>query len=327
MKNVKLVRLDNFSTKADEDRGVIEFSGYAATFDNVDKGNDVIRKGAFVDSLRTVGMPKALWNHDWWEPVGAIKECREDDKGLYIKGELPLNDTLVAGRLVPQMQVGSIDSMSIGYWPRVTKYDEDTDIRELLKVDLIEVSFTAFPMNPEARVALEKSLVSASVLVDGDGIASADIKFDHDAAIDRIYKKSGIKYDITVCDVVDDKVMVIPRGVVQLKAAVAGASDLLDGMPDKAIEQARLTVERYSDKIEGVSGVSQFGKKELEMLPLGTASKVVEKGLLNKSAVKSTISGLVNKSIDKGEPKGYGNDEKAILEEIRKLGTITKKGD
>jgi len=77
------------------------FEGYASVFNVTDKVNDRILPGAFKASLelfRKEGrLPPLLWQHDSKEPVGSLLEIYEDSHGLFIKGELFVNDIPLAG--------------------------------------------------------------------------------------------------------------------------------------------------------------------------------------------------------------------------------------
>lgn len=65
------------------------FAGYAAVFDRVDRGGDVVRAGAFARSLARGfrGLP-LLWQHRHGTPIGRIDYCREDKRGLRVIGRL-----------------------------------------------------------------------------------------------------------------------------------------------------------------------------------------------------------------------------------------------
>lgn len=138
------------------------FEGYASTFDNVDRGDDIVVRGAFVDSLKEM-MPKLLWQHDHAEPIGIFTEAFEDEKGLFVRGKMPKSDALVRDRVIPQIKVGSINSMSIGFsiWMdggTVEIIDDgNTEIRKIKKVKLWEVSLVTIPMNPLATINNFKS--------------------------------------------------------------------------------------------------------------------------------------------------------------------------
>jgi len=139
----------------DEEGGVFTFEGYASAFNNVDYGKDVIVKGAFQKSLSESPKVPVLWQHNMQEPVGVSIELKEDDFGLYIKATLPLDDSLVSGRIVPQMKIGSIKEMSIGFFTRNS--DVKDGVRYLTEIELFEVSLVTKAMNNRALVTGFKS--------------------------------------------------------------------------------------------------------------------------------------------------------------------------
>ena len=54
----------------------MRFAGYAAIFDRPDRGGDIIRKGAFANSLaRGEGVP-LLWQHNPGAVIGRIDDDR-----------------------------------------------------------------------------------------------------------------------------------------------------------------------------------------------------------------------------------------------------------
>jgi HK97 family phage prohead protease len=124
------------------------FSGYASTFGNVDRGNDVVEKGAFQSNRNSVPM---LWNHNLDDPIGIFKNYYEDDVGLKVEGEINL---LVrkGAEAYSLLKKGHLNTMSIGYRVITRKYDEEKNIRYLQKVELLEISLTPLPMNPKAVV-------------------------------------------------------------------------------------------------------------------------------------------------------------------------------
>jgi len=129
------------------------FEGYLSTFGNVDLGDDVVVKGAFTESLLKK-TPSLLWSHNGSEPLGIFESLVEDQKGLYVKAKMPLADSFVKERIVPQMEIGSIKSMSIGYW--IPEYQKNVefrdDVRYLKKVSLMEGSLVVIPMNDQATI-------------------------------------------------------------------------------------------------------------------------------------------------------------------------------
>jgi len=148
-----------FSIKAVSDDGA--FEGYGSVFDVKDSYGDIVVKGAFSESLLahvTKGsMPALLWQHDSDEPIGVYTEMREDDTGLYVKGQLALK-TQRGAEAYELLKMKAISGMSIGYVTREDSYDRATGVNTLKKLDLWEVSLVTFPANTEARVSNVKSI-------------------------------------------------------------------------------------------------------------------------------------------------------------------------
>lgn len=132
------------------------FSGYGSIFGNLDLGNDIVKKGAFKRSLAehkaAKTMPKLLWQHDTTQPIGIYTEVMEDEKGLYVEGQLALK-TVKGAEAYELLKMGALGGLSIGYWPKTYDYDTETYIRTLTDVDLWECSLVTFAMNPEAQVS------------------------------------------------------------------------------------------------------------------------------------------------------------------------------
>jgi hypothetical protein len=136
------------------------FSGYGSVFGVVDSYQEVVKKGAFRESLRDLkakGRPvPVLWQHQSSSPIGAWTELKEDDRGLYGAGELLIGEVAQAAEAHALMKRRVVTGLSIGYWVRESTYDEVTGIRTLTKLDLVEVSLVTFPANDDARVEAVK---------------------------------------------------------------------------------------------------------------------------------------------------------------------------
>ena len=80
----------NLEIKAVESDG--SFSGYGSVFDNIDSYGEIVRAGAFEQSLqswRAKGrLPPMLWNHNRDEPIGVYTKMAEDARGLYVEGRI-----------------------------------------------------------------------------------------------------------------------------------------------------------------------------------------------------------------------------------------------
>lgn len=136
------------------------FEGYGNTFDLVDYVGDAVAKGAFKRTLKEAKKsgitPKLLWQHDSRQPIGVWKEMEEDDKGLFVKGQL-IKEVRQGAEAYALLKAGAIDAMSIGYVPVKWKFDNESGIRTLTDVDLWEISLVTFPANKESRVTGVKS--------------------------------------------------------------------------------------------------------------------------------------------------------------------------
>ncbi|MGI9572267.1 MAG: HK97 family phage prohead protease [Candidatus Actinomarinaceae bacterium] len=146
-----------FKQLESDDEG--SFEGYASIFGNKDLGNDVIKSGAFAESIkgRNPKNIKLLYQHKTDEPIGVIEQIEEDRKGLKIQGRLAMG-TQKGREVFELMKMGALDSMSIGYRLSADgyKYDPKTRKRQIKKVDLMEISLVTFPMNPKAKVTKVK---------------------------------------------------------------------------------------------------------------------------------------------------------------------------
>jgi HK97 family phage prohead protease len=143
-----------------------KIKGYAAVFDrwSEDLGGfrEIIRKGAFSKTVSKADV-RALFNHDPNYVLGRTKSgtlaLTEDDKGLAIEISPP--DAQWARDLMVSISRGDISQMSFGF--RVPKNgDKWTEengktMRELLEVELFDVSPVTFPAYPQTSVGVRSA--------------------------------------------------------------------------------------------------------------------------------------------------------------------------
>lgn len=145
-----------FELKAVDDAG--NFEGYAAVFNNVDLGDDVILPGAFTRVKATRGgkLKLALY-HDLTRLVGAA-DYTQDDHGLLLKGRVNLAVSY-ARDAYELMKAEILDSMSIGFNTIKESFEERAGrrVRIIKEAELWEASFVPFGMNPEAQILTVKS--------------------------------------------------------------------------------------------------------------------------------------------------------------------------
>lgn len=134
------------------------FSGYANVFNVVDGHNDVVLPGAFAKSIEDYNSRgkkvKLCWQHNMSLVIGTIEVIREDTKGLYIEGKLVMGVQL-AQEAHALLKAGAIDSMSIGYVTKISRRRED-HVRELMELELFEISLVTWPANEHALVTSVK---------------------------------------------------------------------------------------------------------------------------------------------------------------------------
>lgn len=148
----------NLEIKAVQEDGF--FSGYGAVFGNIDWYNDVILPGAFTASLAKWRaknkMPPVLWNHNDSEPIGVYTNIHEDEKGLYVEGKLLIDDVPRAKSTHALLKAGAIDGLSIGYSTKKAN-QQGNGVRELVEVDLGEISIVTQPANERSVITSVKS--------------------------------------------------------------------------------------------------------------------------------------------------------------------------
>jgi len=147
------IKNTSFELKEITPDGVI--IGYGAVFENVDNGNDIIKKGAFTRTLNSGGQVKMLWQHKKDEPIGVWTDIKADDYGLLMTGQLALS-TQKGRDTYELVKMGALDGLSIGF----ITLDESYNLagqREINEVKLKEVSVVTFPCNEEATVLAVKS--------------------------------------------------------------------------------------------------------------------------------------------------------------------------
>lgn len=125
----------------------MKIRGYASRFDERDTGGDRVRKGAFAASLlsRRGALPM-LSDHQ--RAIGQWTRAVEDETGLLVEGEVtdPALQRLIRS--------GRVSGLSIGYRTRRSRDGpgHPPRTRELIDLDLKEVSVVAFPMLRSARI-------------------------------------------------------------------------------------------------------------------------------------------------------------------------------
>ncbi len=140
------------------------FEGYGSTFGGQpDSYGDIMVAGCFADTLvkhkREGSMPLMLWGHQSNElPIGAWDDMAEDGKGLWMKGQLDLDDP-VGQRVHRALKRRAVRGLSIGYQTLSSEPDpKRAGVQFLKAVDLWEVSVVNFPANRRSLVTSVKNI-------------------------------------------------------------------------------------------------------------------------------------------------------------------------
>lgn len=148
----------DFALKAESVTEDGTFEGYMSVAGNVDSYGDIVKPGAFANSLakhkREGTKPLLLWQHNPDEPIGVWDEMAEDGTGLYGKGRL-LKGVRRAEEAHILLKNGAFRGISIGY--REVDAKPNGKGKDLHEVDLLEASLVSFPANKRARVVTVKS--------------------------------------------------------------------------------------------------------------------------------------------------------------------------
>jgi HK97 family phage prohead protease len=135
-----------------------EISGYGSVFNVVDLGGDVIKPGAFADSLREQKadgrLPVMLASHDSRSfPIGVWTNMAEDSYGLRVVGKVAATPRGQEAWDLIHMTPSALDGLSIGFMIPIggSAYGRN-GVHEISKIDLFELSLVSMPMNPLARL-------------------------------------------------------------------------------------------------------------------------------------------------------------------------------
>ena len=142
--------------------------GYASVFDSWSEelgGNSPFRervvKGAFEETIQRDDI-RALFNHDpnyvLGRNVAGTLTLEEDDKGLKVRIVPP--NTQWAKDLLISIKRGDITQMSFGFTVILDRwsYEDNIDVREILKVKLFDVSPVTFPAYTQTECGI-RSLI------------------------------------------------------------------------------------------------------------------------------------------------------------------------
>lgn len=309
-----------------EDNDVYTFTGYAAVFNNVDQGNDVILPGAFKHSLEKHGLPLLCFQHKMDEVVGCLTDAREDKKGLWVKGEMPKDDDFVRGRLVPQLKRRGIRGMSIGYKSLESERRKSDGARLLKKLRCFETSFVSLAMNPLAGVESVKGLVPFADLRidreaktwdaaaafkrlrehfkdDADAMKQAFLYIDPDKSVDEWDTRFLIgDVDESGC------VKAANHALLRVPACLYGSRQG-DSLPEEVGDAVKSVLDRYFQRLDLESPAKSLSVSEWSVLDAGEREARLRGFGVSQRLAKQLVFGQRDADRSQGERDVRPNDD------------------
>lgn len=146
--------------------------GLASVFGTPDLSGDIVHAGAFDGARGPIPM---LSDHDQAQAIGVWEEVTETPKGLMVKGRILSSSVRRAREVKALIVAGGMTGLSIGYVARKSA-PRRAGGRDLLKVDLLEVSIVAVPMHPDARITFSKNAKQEADMTKENDDDTKDVK-------------------------------------------------------------------------------------------------------------------------------------------------------
>ncbi|MEL3944869.1 HK97 family phage prohead protease [Streptomyces sp. LNU-CPARS28] len=154
----------------DDGLGVGQFAALVSVFDNEDSMGDVVRAGAFTDTLAAWAAKgdsiPVIWSHAWGDPfahIGHVVKATETLAGLEVVGQIDdLEDNPTAAQVNRLLKGRRVTQFSFAYDVDEEAYVRDDDHRyggywELRKLSLHEVGPCLVGANQETELLAAKA--------------------------------------------------------------------------------------------------------------------------------------------------------------------------
>jgi HK97 family phage prohead protease len=153
--------------RASDDGHAMRVKGHAAVFNEKSEEifgfREIVLPGAFKNTIKNADV-RALWNHDPNYVLGRNKNgtlmLREDKVGLVSEIDFP--NTTFARDVFESIRRGDVDQMSFGFRTVTDSWrmEKGQTVRELIEVDLFDVSPVTFPAYPQTDLAARAEIRS-----------------------------------------------------------------------------------------------------------------------------------------------------------------------
>lgn len=154
------------------------FEGYASVFGSMNSYREIFLPGAFKRTLAKPPQgrtPSMYLQHDWNNPIGKWLDMREDERGLFVRGQFVDSD--VGRHAMALVREKIATGLSLGFIP-VDYKDEDADdwekrLRYITDCDVYEVSVVEVASDREAGVTHVRSIQPTSTVRDVEKVLQA----------------------------------------------------------------------------------------------------------------------------------------------------------
>ena len=217
------------------DEGI--FEGYLSTYDDVDSYGTYFIPGAWDKSIERFNSGEVipvLWSHDRSKPIGKFTELKSDDKGLWGRGKLTLEDPQ-AKIAYAHMKDGSVMGLSVGFemdYDNVI-YNRLLDALGIAEADLFECSVVVFPANSNAKITNYKSQNHDHGEVKMEGSIAETIE-KMNAAIENLRNAQTAQNDAEISKR-DTEIADLKKQIAQLSNPITGTAQTED--PSKQYEK------------------------------------------------------------------------------------------
>lgn len=311
----------------DPDNFIIE--GMASPYGNVDSYRDIVMPGSFSTSLLKDGSGRSiLWQHDRYEPIGH-GEMKDETAGLACRIRLPKEDTFVSGRVMPQVKIGSVKGLSIGYRTIKEEWDDVSRVNRLIEIDLKEVSLVTFPANSLAQITAAKQFL---------GINTAEIQFkeyplaDDKTDFDSIKSFENLKNTIGLESPNYEKCFLIQNG----EKSQLPYADFIKGdlrvIPSAIYSATASFISEKSDNIEAKEFINKIYSKMGQEIPFQENNIFVDHktyealkkqdltAIFNSDVILSnSVKNLIVKELGSSGGSVHGNDKSDLLDELKEI--------
>lgn len=217
------------------DEGI--FEGYLSTYDDVDSYGTYFIPGAWDKSIERFNSGEVipvLWSHDRSKPIGKFTELKSDEKGLWGRGKLTLEDPQ-AKIAYAHMKDGSVMGLSVGFemdYDNVI-YNRLLDALGIAEADLFECSVVVFPANTNAKITNYKSQNHDHGEVKMEGSIAETIE-KMNAAIENLRTAQTAQNDAEISKR-DAEISELKKQIAQLSNPITGTAQAED--PSKQYEK------------------------------------------------------------------------------------------